>query len=167
MNSMMDASSALHGWDEYPIAVFPELWRWLKRRIENNDISIIKANFEEVRHRNFECHEWLNKEAGIEVISPDDAITQMAYSLSDKLGIVGNKYHPKGINYNDLLLIATAYVRQSDIITNEEEQSDLPVNPARYKIPAVCAKACDPAIAIYSFREWFIDRNGNKPFTDC
>ena len=62
--------------------------------------------------------------------------------LKSKLGIVDDNYHPKGVGENDLLIIASAKVNQRRLVTNEARQdTNLPSNPARYKIPAVCGLA--------------------------
>ena len=164
MTSLMDASSALHGWHEYPIAVFPAFWEWMAAMIADNNVAVVRENLAEIKHGDPECHAWF-KNARIAILSPDDAILHTAKSLADRLGIMDDGYHKRGVDYNDLLLVAAASVWRCDVITNESPQPRLPSNRARYKIPAVCTELCNPAIATYSFRDWFVDRRGNRPFT--
>jgi hypothetical protein len=57
------------------------------------------------------------------------------------LGIIDDKYHPKGVGENDILIIATARAHGADLVTDEERQSMLPKELSKYKIPAVCAIA--------------------------
>lgn len=158
---LMDASSAIHGWDEYPVTVFPDLWAWVRMRIEGQDILIVKDNLTEIKRNNPECHAWF-KEANIEVVIPDNAIAQTARLLADQLGIANDNWR-SGVNYEDLLLLAAACVRRCDVITNEARQPNPPRNLANYKIPAVGDRICDPKVQTYPFREWFVDRGGNRP----
>ena len=44
----VDASSIVHGWDNYPITQFPALWDWLAEQIADGQISISRIAFDEV-----------------------------------------------------------------------------------------------------------------------
>ncbi len=58
--------------------------------------------------------------------------------IKQLLGIEEDKYHKRGVDEEDVLIIATASVEHVELVTNEEVQNNLPNNPARMKIPAVC-----------------------------
>ena len=91
------------------------------------------------------------------------------------------KYSKKGVDYNDLLLIATASVNNRplpliptasvdkyDVMTNEAIQEEepknkanhkIPKNKANYRIPLVCRTIIRPKIPTYSFIEWLKDQD--------
>ena len=102
----LDASSIIHGWDNYPIAKFPKLWVWLEQQIGTTEFAIPDVAYEEVAARAPDCYAWLDA-AGIPVINTTDAFLQFAQATKQLLGIVGDRYHPKGVGENDLLIIAS------------------------------------------------------------
>ncbi len=46
----LDASSALHAWDNYPIENLPTLWSWLDSEISGRRIVIPRVAFDEIGH---------------------------------------------------------------------------------------------------------------------
>ena len=46
---VLDSSSALHAWDNYPIEQFPPLWAWLAQRVTLSELSISEVALKEVR----------------------------------------------------------------------------------------------------------------------
>lgn len=151
MVSLIDASSALHAWDKYPKEIFIPLWEsWLSDAIDTQKIQTIEPIFEEIGPtKSSECSKWLRAN-NMKVLPVDDAIAQEALRIKQQLGIAGNDYHPNGVGENDICLIAAAYLKKYDLITDESEQPDLPANKKRYKIPAVC-RMLNPQVPCCNF----------------
>lgn len=133
---VFDASSMIYAWDNYPMQQFPGLWKWMAGQIGAGELAIPSVALEEVAHKAPECAEW-GKACDIEKIEITNAILQDAYQIKALLGIAGDKYHPKGVDENDLLIIAAAANRIADLVSDESKQK-LPDIPAKRKIPAVC-----------------------------
>ncbi len=132
-----DASSLIHAWDNYPLKQFPPIWQWMARRIqEEKFIMPIKA-FEEVEHISPDCGKWL-KDQSVVKIPMSNAISQEALTIKRMLGIVGDAYHPNGVDENDLFIIATAKKVKLPLVSDEGKQQSLPKTMSKYKIPAVC-----------------------------
>ena len=133
----LDASGIIHSWDNYPIANFPPFWDWIAAEIAANNFAICDVALEEVGHNSPECAEWL-KNRGIRKIPLTEDILLRAAELKDLLGIAAENYHADGVDENDLFIIAAAAIEADMLLTEESRQPTLPVNRARYKIPAVC-----------------------------
>ena len=131
-----DASSMIYAWDNYPEKQFPGLWEWIEVQIQGKDICMSIVAFEEVRLKAPDCANWLTKR-GIEQHDITNDIVQDANRIKNLLGIVGDDYHPKGVDENDLLIIATARANGVQLIS-EEHQPLEPNEPRKRKIPAVC-----------------------------
>lgn len=136
---VFDASSMIYAWDNYPMQQFPGLWEWMADQIEQGELAMPSVALDEVAHKTPECAEWL-KASDLEVLDISNAILQDAMRIKGLLGIVGDKYHPKGVDENDLLIIATANACNAELVSDESKQK-LPDLPAKRKIPAVCAMA--------------------------
>lgn len=65
-------------------------------------------------------------------------IVQRANATKTLLGIANDQYHPKGVDENDLLIIASAQTLQHPLLSDENRQQNLPQDRRKYKIPAVC-----------------------------
>lgn len=134
---LLDASSILHAWDNYPVEQFPPLWGWLAAEMANKSVKIPKVAFDEASQKSPDCGQWLT-EAGIEVIPLSDAILHEALAIKRLLGIRDDQYHPKGVGENDLLIIATCKRFPSVLVSDEGRQARLPDVLSKCKIPAVC-----------------------------
>lgn len=132
-----DASSIVHAWDNYPIGQFPPVWAWLEREFKRRALVISDTALEEVGHKYEECRDWLTSVPVDCIASTGDVLT-MAQGYKEALGIEGEKYHPKGVDEKDLLIIASASCNACELIANEAFQPKLPPKRWRYKIPAVC-----------------------------
>ena len=136
---VFDASSMIYAWDNYPIEQFPGLWEWLAIQIENPNLVIPSIAFEEVSHKAPECCAWL-RDNDISRLEVTNAILQDAMRIKTLIGVVDDKYHSKGVDENDLLIIATTRAQQFELISEEARQPTLPQNePTKRKIPSVCA----------------------------
>lgn len=133
---VIDASSIIYGWDNYPIAQFPGLWEWLATQIAEQYLIIASVAFDEVADNSPECAVWLNG-AGIFKIIPQNAILQDARRMMRLLGIMNDDFHPKGVGENDLIIIASAKSCGRPLISDESRQK-VPDLPKKRKIPAVC-----------------------------
>lgn len=133
---VFDASSAIYAWDNYPIEQFPSLWTWLSHRIATGELTISTVALKETRDKSPECAGWL-KAQQIGVLPITDDITMDALRIKTLLGIVGEQYR-RGVDENDLFIIATARAHAAELVTNERLQLTLPTNRPNYAIPAVC-----------------------------
>jgi predicted nucleic acid-binding protein len=134
---VLDASSIIHAWDNYPINQFPGLWEWISTQIEEDLLTISEVAFEEVHAKVPECADWL-KECEIDRLKIDNDILDEAMRIKGLLGIDGDQYHAKGVGENDILIIATASVHGVGLISDEGRQQHELGNLARSKIPKVC-----------------------------
>lgn len=134
---IFDASSMIYAWDNYPINQFPGLWKWIAAQIEGKKLVMPIVAFEEVEHKAPDCGKWL-KENSLELLVINNAILQDAKRIKGSLGIVGDKYHLKGVDENDILIIATARAHGAELVSDEARQPGLPKVLSSRKIPAVC-----------------------------
>lgn len=137
---VLDASSIIYAWDNYPEPQFPPLWRWLAQQIEGGQLTIAKVALDEVATKAPDCAQWLKTQQA-EVLPMTDAILMDALRIKQLVGVQGEKCHPKGVGENDLFIIATTRAHGAELLTDEERQPALPKEPTKRKIPAVCDMA--------------------------
>lgn len=152
--SVLDASAIIHGWDEYPYAKFPKLWEWLDNEALMGQLSIPSVALDEVGMMSPDCCAWI-KGSYIEVVQISSAIIRKATLYKSLIGVVDDKYHPKGVDENDLLIIASACEVGRCLVSNEARQPGDPLIPAKRKIPAVCNMA-GISVPCMNFRELFM-----------
>lgn len=150
---VLDASAILYAWDNYPLAQFPGLWRWLGSEMRRHELAIPLVALEEVGHKAPECAKWL-KVAGVLRLPMSEAVVTAAVAIKQAIGVVNDKYHPKGVDENDIFIIASAKVRGAELITNEARQFGAQNEARKYKIPAVCDMA-SVGVATMNFLEYF------------
>lgn len=149
---VLDASAIIYAWDNYPPAQFPRLWSWLASELKTHDLAIPVVALEEVGHKLPECAQWL-KNAEVLRLPISEAVLMAAMVIKDAIGVVNDQYHPKGVDENDLFIIAVAKVLGVELITNEGRQFDDPKDPRKRKIPAVCDMA-DVSVSNLNFLEY-------------
>ena len=149
---VLDASSTLYAWDNYPPEQFPSLWIWLEQQVTTGELAIAAVALEEVGHKSPECAVWL-KARKINVLSVTQVILMDALCIKGLLGIEGEAYG-SGVGEKDLIIIATARAHDAEILTDEGRQPSLPKHGRSYKIPAVCALP-EVKVRCLSFVEYF------------
>ena len=135
---VFDASSMIYAWDNYPITQFPGLWEWMAEQVDKENVVMPSVAFDEVLRKTPDCGDWL-KAQSIKRLAISNAILQDAFRIKGLLGIVDDRYHPKGVGENDILIIATARAYRVEVVSDEGRQADLPKVLSKRKIPAVCA----------------------------
>lgn len=133
----LDASSILHAWDNYPPTQFPGLWAWLATEIQAQRLSIAMVALEEVGHKSPDCATWL-KSQNIRRLPMGNDVLQAAMDIKQQVGIQNDQYHPRGVDENDILIIAAAHYHGATLITDEKRQFGKQNEPTKRKIPAVC-----------------------------
>lgn len=140
---ILDASSLIHLWDNYPPQhpyLAPFWLNWLAPKFAEEKIVISETAKRESFLKFPETQEWLQKNniniTTYPLLAEDRTFVK---EIEKKLTIDVKGYHVKGVNENDLRIIAVAHRLQYTIITEESEQSPKPENnKTRYRIPAVC-----------------------------
>jgi len=142
----------IYAWDNYPLRQFPPLWNWMARQVEEGILVMPDVAYGEVNQSDPDCASWLRNHRLVR-LEVTNEILQIALQIKNLLGIVGDRYHPNGVGENDILIIATAHVHQSELISDEGRQAVPPVNASRRKIPSVCSM---PGVAVpcYNFVEY-------------
>lgn len=148
----LDASSAIHAWDNYPPEQFPSLWSWLASQIQSGDLTIAAVAMSEVGKKSPDCMVWFRAQ-NITVLPITQEILTDALRIKTCLGIVGDQYGT-GVGENDIFIIATIRAYDAELLTDERRQPSLPASMSKYKIPAVCALP-EVQVTCLSFVEYF------------
>ena len=135
---VVDASSIIYGWDNYPINKFPTMWEWISSEIQSRVLSISATALSEVEHVSQECELWLKNES-INIHAVTDEILLEALRISHLHGIRDGLYHAKGFDENDAIIMATAAKLDAVLISNEDRQINPPKEIKKTKIPRACS----------------------------
>lgn len=133
----LDASGIVHGWDNYPLAKFPGLWRWIEGEVSEGGLIISVVAYTEVTEVSPDCAVWLDN-AGINKSPISSAMLLDTLSYKEALDIADEAFHVNGVDEKDLMIIANAKAQGAILISNEALQNSLPQLKSKYKIPAVC-----------------------------
>ncbi|MGH8061140.1 MAG: DUF4411 family protein, partial [Pseudoxanthomonas sp.] len=71
---VIDASSLLHAWDNYPIGNFPSLWDWISNEISSKAMLLPRVALEEIGHISPDCKQWIDDIDGFVVTEVDNSI---------------------------------------------------------------------------------------------
>ena len=134
---VVDASSIIYAWDNYPIRQFPGLWGWMAEQFADKHLVMPRVAYDEVNNKAPECSAWL-KDVNTELFEITNAIIREALKIKALLGISSGNYHSKGVGENDIFIIATASVNTVGLVSDEGRQPKLPDIAGKRKIPAVC-----------------------------
>jgi len=134
---VVDASSIVYGWDNYPIDQFPAFWVWMEGEIASGNLQLSTVAFDEVNGVSPDCAEWLRC-VGVQRLPVTNEILMLANSIKSIVGVVGDGYHPKGVGENDLIIIATAMELGVELVSDEARQKSQPKERRKMRIPAVC-----------------------------
>jgi hypothetical protein len=149
-----DTSSIIHAWDHYPLKQFPGLWKWLGEEFKAGRFVVSVVADDETKQRDADCHAWLHAH-NVHVKPMTQAILDDALIIKTSLGISNDRYHVDGVGERDLMIIATCMQDGTELVSNENVQHQLPQNPARYKIPAVCSMTT-VNVSCINFRELLV-----------
>lgn len=135
---VIDSSSLLHGWDDYPLSNFPGLWEWMASEISQKSILVPQIVIGEVERICEKCALWVEGVNGFSAVEIDGSIVSEAIAIVSWLGVENDQFG-SGVGSNDILIIATAKSLGCPLISNEAKQPILPANRKSYKMPAVCS----------------------------
>lgn len=135
---VIDSSSLLHGWDDYPLGNFPRLWEWMASEISQGSILVPQIVVGEVERICQECALWVEGVNNFSAVEINDLIVSEALAIISWLGVENDQFG-SGVGSNDILIIATAKSLGCPLISNEARQAILPLNRKKYKMPAVCS----------------------------
>ena len=130
-----DTSSILHAWANYPEEQFPSVWRWMEKQIKAGEFLIPEIVRDEAQDE--DVLDWFVGKR-LPTVAIPDKILNVAQSIKGGLGIKNDDYSQRGVNNNDVIIIATAKVYGCAIVTEEGVQQQLPPKRKQYKMPAVC-----------------------------
>ena len=154
----VDASAVIHAWDTYPIDHFPKLWEWISEQINHGELDICRVAYDAIARKTPDCGTWLES-SGFKCSEITNAIAQEALRIQAILGI-RQRFSAKGVDENDLLIIARASIEGIDLVSEERPQRQLPADMAHWRIPAVC-RHVDVGVNCVQFIE-IIKQSGRK-----
>jgi hypothetical protein len=121
---------------QLPARLVPALWKWLAGEIKAQRLQMSQVALDEVHHVAPDCHAWLIS-VGISAHAVTSAIAHSANAIKNLIGVQGDDFHPKGVDENDLIIIAAARSLGCGLVSNELQPS-APTDMKKAKIPTVC-----------------------------
>src|SRR5687767_10465172 len=104
---VIDASSLVFAWDNYPVANLRTLWAWIESEFSLRNIVLPRVALEEVGHVSPECKRWVTDIPEFSPVEVDNNIIAGALAINSILGIQNDQYG-SGVDANDVIIIATA-----------------------------------------------------------
>ncbi|WP_419812565.1 DUF4411 family protein [Bacterioplanoides sp.] len=138
---VIDSSSLVSAWDNYPFEQFPQFWQWFKEQVVSTEIYIPEVVVDEVSYKFPDCGEYVK--GFTTPLAIDAKIISYAMTLKSVIGVNEDHYHPKGVDENDLLIISSAFCTGRILITDEHYQVAPPKEKSKAKIPLVCKMAVE------------------------
>ena len=152
IQALIDTSSLIHAWDNYPIKQFKPFWLWMEKQFLEKDVATIPEVIGEIK-TSPEFLGWVKPKIHQIEISQDMLSKQE--QIEKQLEITNGNYSTQGgVNGVDILLIAAASNVNCSLIANEGKQETPPAKKLNYKIPLVCRTIIRPKIPTYSFIGW-------------
>ena len=132
-----DTSAIVYAWEKYPKSQFPLLWEWLALRIRDNEIVIPEAALLELSHVERDCFAWLTG-SSIQRLKTTNEVMERAQQLTKELEVTNGEFSARGVDQNDLIIIAASELAGAKSVTEESVQNNKPLYKKNSKIPAVC-----------------------------
>ncbi len=144
----LDSNIFITAWDDhYPIQIqeFGKLWDRLAILKNANRIILIDPMLKEIKANKLKketlpLRKWL-EDNRFEGMSIDLEDKNFAFSLRREYQVkIPSKKHPKGVNFNDTILVAYAHNRRENhvVVTYEAKQPNYIEHQGTKKIPLVC-----------------------------
>lgn len=137
----IDTSALLDGLiRSYPQDTFPTLWRQVDGLVDASRLRACRMVHGELSHKADDAFNWLDGRPGM-IVELDAAIQAAGKAIVAQFpGLVDLRRHRSGA---DPFVIAVAQVQGLTVVTGEKPTN----NPARPKIPDVCAQINLPCIS--------------------
>ena len=134
-----DANIFIECWNRiYPFDIFPSLWKQIA--LHKDDIVLIRPIYDQFVQKKREKEDplsiWIRENHFLRT-PIDNEIKKLSLNLEAKYQITDQS---KGVDQNDLTLIAYAKKENKIVVTLEGEQNQKPREKKNYKIPLVCSE---------------------------
>ena len=137
---VIDSSSLVNAWDNYPVDKFPSFWNWLGSELSSGHVLIPVVVEQEVKFKFPDIYDYMTS-LSYSPVPVDVSIVSYSMILKKVIGVEEDQYGPKGVDENDIFVIASAHCKDMILISDEGVQFTVPKNLANCKIPMVCQLA--------------------------
>ena len=146
----LDANVFITSWNHiYPINVFPSLWEQVAQH--QSDIILIKPIYDQIIVKKDPLTEWLRENRFFST-HIDDETENLSFKWEREYEI---REESKGVDEEDIKLIAYANRENKTVVTLEAEQNQKPSKKYNYRIPLVCSEKEVPYINFVEMIEDF------------